>query len=565
MATRQRINLHGTWHYTLDQYRAGENRRYDAAVPAAHVVPGKNPVDHATAGRGRIKVPSNWNLAVEELKYFETQLWYYRRFKKPALRKGRRAFLCFEGSYYRTHAYLNETDLGQHLGGFTPFEFEITKQLTAGENLLAVMVDASRDADRCPTTVTDWFTYGGIYRDVFIEVRPAKFISDFFCQLDKRGKNIVGEISASAGGSATVTIKELGIEQAVKVPSGSKPGKFKIPAPEKLKRWTCEKPKLYTVTVTVGDDELTERIGFRTIEARGGEFLLNGEPIRLKGISVHEDHVTRGRALTDADRMDVFREARALGLNFLRLAHYPHSRRMAELADREGILLWEEIPVYWRILWTNKPTYDDAANQLTELIRRDRNRASVILWSVANETPASAEGRTDFLARLARLARRLDPTRLTTAAQFHEREGGKLVIKDPLAEHLDVLGVNQYGGWYGHFEGVDAMADFDNVHYPDKPVVVSEFGAGAKVGHRGKHKFTEDYQAKVYRRQLAAMAGSKGIRGLTPWILFDFRSPMRENIHQAGFNRKGLTAEDRKTRKQAFDVYAKFKKLDSFK
>lgn len=565
MASRRRISLNGTWSYTPDQYRAGENRKYFSEVPDSMVVPGKNPVDHDPHSRQRIKVPASWNMAVRELKYFETQLWYYRTFRPPVLRKGQRAFLCFEGSYYRTHAYLNGQDLGQHLGGFTPFEFEITRQLKSGDNLLAVMVDASRDADRAPTTVTDWFTYGGLYRDVYIEVRPAKHVTDFFCQLDKRGRNFVGEVSATAGGSATVTIKGLGVEARVKVPSGSRPGKFKIPAPGKLVRWSCDRPKLYEVTCTFGDDERSERIGFRTIEAKGGEFLLNGQPIRLKGISVHEDHATRGRSLTDADRTDVFREAEALGLNFLRLAHYPHSRRMAEMADRKGILLWEEIPVYWRIQWTNKATYDDAAGQLRELILRDRNRASVILWSVANETPSKAEGRTDFLASLARLAKRLDATRLTTAAQFQDREGDKLVINDPLAKHLDVLGVNQYGGWYGHFEGVDAMADFDNVHYPDKPVVVSEFGAGAKAGHHGRHKFSEEYQAKVYRRQLAAMSRSRGIRGLTPWILMDFRSPMRENRLQQGFNRKGLVADDRKTRKQAFAVYAKFSKLDKFK
>ncbi|MCG3181178.1 MAG: Beta-glucuronidase [Phycisphaerae bacterium] len=560
MTRRVRVSLNGKWNYVPDQYRGGEKRAYFVRTRPDMTAPGKDPVDHDMAGVATIPVPASWNMADPTLHYFEQQLWYYRTFRRPRMARGQRAFLCFEGSYYRTRAWLNEADLGpEHMGGFTPFEFEITRQLKAGENQLAVLVDAARDADRCPTTVTDWFTHGGLTRDVFIEVRPAKFVTSWYIQLDKRGRNLVGEVSATHGGTAVVSVPALGVEARVKIDAKRLTGKLSVPAPRKLVRWSTDNPKLYPVTVTFGDDVLADRVGFRTIEAKGGEVLLNGEPIFLKGISVHEDHVTRGRSLTDADREDIFREAGALGLNFLRLAHYPHSRRMAEMADRKGILLWEEIPVYWRILWTNPKTYADASNQLAELIRRDRNRAAVILWSVANETPPDVKGRTEFLANLARLARRLDPTRLTTAAQFHVREGGKLVISDPLAEHLDVLGVNQYGGWYGPRAQVDAMADFDNVHYPDKPVIVSEFGGGAKAGHRGREKFSEDYQALLYRRQLAAMNKARGIRGMTPWLLFDFRSPMRENRHQRGFNRKGLVAEDRRTRKLAFEVYRRFR------
>ena len=305
---------------------------------------------------------------------------------------------------------------------------------------------------------------------------------------------------------------------------------------------------------------MTDRVGFRTIETRDGKFFLNGEPIWLKGISVHEDHFRRGRAMTDVDRRDIFREAKALGLNFLRLAHYPHNRRMAQMADEAGVLLWEEVPVYWKIQWENRATYADAANQLAELILRDRNRASVILWSVANETPPDAAGRTTFLTNLVKLTRRLDRTRLVTAAQFCERAGRKLVINDPLAEHLDVLGVNQYGGWYGPgLKAADHMAIFENVRWPDKPVIVSEFGGGARAGVHGDFKFTEEYQARLYARQLAAMSKSPSIQGLTPWILFDFRSPMRMNRYQNGFNRKGLLDADRRTRKLAFDIYANFR------
>ena len=302
-------------------------------------------------------------------------------------------------------------------------------------------------------------------------------------------------------------------------------------------------------------------MGFRTVAVRGGRILLNGEPIYLKGICVHEDHITRGRSLTETDRRDIFRHIRDLGCNFLRLAHYPHSRRMAEMADRLGVLLWEEVPVYWRIIWKNRKTFADASNQLRELILRDRNRASVILWSVANETPVDAAGRTSFLARLSRQAHRMDPSRLTTAALFKKKgDDGRIYVDDPLAAELDVIGVNEYHGWYGEGSpaAADVMRSFSNFKYPDKPVILSEFGGGARAGFRGKGKFSEGYQAELYRHQLAALRQCGSIQGLTPWILMDFRSPMRHNRYQRGFNRKGLVDADRKTRKLAFKVYRDF-------
>jgi beta-glucuronidase len=530
--------------------------RYRRDVDLERCVAGA-PSDHSIDEERGIAVPSCWNLARRELHYFENTLWYYRRFRKPRVGRGERAFLCFEGAYYRTRVWVNEQAVGSHDGGYTPFRFEITKLLKTGENLLAVAVDARRLAERVPTSITDWFTYGGIYRDVFLEVRPEAYITDLHCTMDARGR-IVGSVSTSHAGEATLTIPELGIRKALTTRGKAPTARFTIRA--EPQRWKPGHPKLYAVTARFGRDEWTEDVGFRTVEVGGGEICLNGEPIRLKGISVHEDHFRRGRALTDADRRDVFRHAAALGLNFLRLAHYPHSRRMAQMADRAGVLLWEEVPVYWRILWTNPATYRDAANQLTELIRRDRSRASVILWSVANETPPDAPGRTAFLVRLARLARRLDRTRLVTAAQFMTERGGRLIVDDPLAAHLDVFGVNQYGGWYGRgIEEADRMARFENALYPETPVIVSEFGAGARAGVRGRFKFTEDCQARVYRRQLRAMSRAKNIRGMTPWILFDFRSPMRENRYQGGFNRKGLVDADRRTTKRAYDVYAAFR------
>ncbi len=551
---RRKVSLNGKWSYVLDQYNRGEQRKFMLPVKDSEA-PGKLPVDHDAEEVDLIDIPSSWNTAVRELKYYEQSLWYYRHFKRPENKARSRVFLHFEGSYYRTKVWLNGKEVGEHLGGFTPFEFDVT-DLLEKNNLLAVMVNSSRDADRAPTTITDWFTYGGIYRDVYLELRPARHVTDHFVYMDRAGKNIRGRIGATHAGVAELKIPELGISHKVKISAKNHSGAFAVPVPAKLKRWSFENPKLYNVTVSFAEDSVKDRIGFRTMAVKGDNILLNGDPVYLKGVSVHEDHWKRGRALTDVDREDVFRLAKDLNCNFLRLAHYPHSRRMAEMADEKGILLWEEIPVYWKIQWENRKTYKDVANQLKELIGRDRNRASVGMWSIANETPQTEPGRNEFLSSLSRLARRMDPSRLVTAAMFMSREDEKRVIKDPLAAAVDVIGINEYLGWYGPKKPKKAEV-MTNLQNPGKPVIISEFGAGARAGVHGSMRFSEEYQARVYKQQIKCLTQPDCIKGLTPWILIDFRAP-RYNRYQRGYNVKGLVDADRKTKKKAFDVYSRF-------
>jgi beta-glucuronidase len=227
---------------------------------------------------------------------------------------------------------------------------------------------------------------------------------------------------------------------------------------------------------------------------------------------------------------------------------------MTRAADRMGLLVWSEIPVYWTIAWNDTGTLADARAQLAEEIARDGNRASVILWSVGNETPVS-EARTRFLRTLVADARAADPARLLTAALEHHPTGASTErIDDPLGADLDVIGLNEYVGWYdGLPEKCDRLSW--SAAY-DKPIVVSEFGADAKVGLHGDAltRFSEEYQADVYRRQLAMLRRVPAVRGMSPWILVDFRSPRRPLPGvQDGWNRKGLVSNDGR-KKAAFGV-----------
>ena len=322
-----------------------------------------------------------------------------------------------------------------------------------------------------------------------------------------------------------------------------------------------DSPTLYTLNIKTNTDEITDQIGFRTIQTKGADVLLNGKPIFLKGISIHEESPLRGgRGNSKEDAEQLLKWAKELGCNYVRLAHYPHNENMLRLADQMGILVWEENPVYWTIDWENEATFENAKQQLTELIDRDKNRASVILWSMANETPNNA-ARNTFLKRLATFAKAKDPTRLISAALEQKNVEGKPLVRtihDPFASVVDVLSFNQYIGWY---DGeVDKCATISWEIEQNKPVIISEFGAGAKFGLHGEKtaRWTEEYQAYLYQETLKMIDQIDQLRGLSPWILVDFKSPRRvlPGI-QDDWNRKGLLSE-KGEKKQAFYVLQKY-------
>ena len=252
--------------------------------------------------------------------------------------------------------------------------------------------------------------------------------------------------------------------------------------------------------------------------------------------------------------------AKELGCNYVRLAHYPHNENMVRLADQMGILVWSEIPVYWTIDWQNKETYENAENQLKDEINRDKNRASVIIWSMANETPNS-DARFKFLHNLANTARKLDPTRLISAAlevSSADDNSNIKTINDPFADVVDVLSFNEYIGWYDGLPSKCRKIEWKIKQ--NKPVIISEFGGGAKFGFHADSltRWSEEFQKFVYEENIKMLERIPQLSGMTPWILVDFRSPRRPlaNI-QDGWNRKGLF-DNHGNKKEAFYVLQKF-------
>ena len=557
---RTSVSLDGGWHFIVDPYQGGEYTfhreiRSDGYFRNAAPRKGDNTlVEYDFSRSPMLKVPGDWNTQKESLFYYEGTLWYERDFNFQP-RAHHRTFFHVGAANYQAKVWVNGKFACAHEGGFTPFDCEVTQLLHSGSNFAVIAVDDTRLADGVPTLNTDWFNYGGLTRDVSLVDVPDTYIDAYDLHLNRDRSAIEGWIhveDAPPGATATVSLPEARLRTTITLDATGR-GAIRLDAAN-LQLWSPAHPRLYRVLLASGEDRIEDDIGFRTVTVDGSRILLNGEPIFLKGIAIHAEAPYRGgRAYSDQDVATLLGWARELGCNYVRLAHYPHDQRMTRATDRLGLLVWSEIPVYWAEQFGDPAVLAKAEQQLREEITRDRDKASIILWSIANETPATPE-RTQFLTTLAGDVRRLDNTRLVTAALLVRSEGPTRIIDDPLGRALDVIGANEYLGWYdGAPEAIDATQW--KIAY-DKPLIISEFGAGAKAGLHGSpsQRWTEEYQADVFRRQLKMLRRIPQLRGMSPWVLMDFRSPVRvlPGI-QDGYNRKGLVSNEGQ-RKQAFFV-----------
>jgi beta-glucuronidase len=557
---RKTVSLNGQWQTIIDPYESGyynyryqpsDNGYFKNAKPKSK----SDLIEYDFDTSATLNVPGDWNTQSDQLFFYEGTVWYKKSFDY-ARQPNTRLFVYFGAANYLADVYLNGEKIGQHEGGFTPFNFEITKLVRDTGNFLVVKVDNKRRRDAVPTLMTDWWNYGGLTREVKLVETPATFVHDYLIQLEKGSRQHVRGWVKLAGEKLnqkiTIRIPEAGLSKTFATDNN---GLAAIDFNADLKLWSPENPKLYEVLIEAETDQVRDRIGFRTIEARGTDILLNGRPIFLHGVCIHEEAPLRGgRAYSREDAQTLLGWAKELGANFVRLAHYPHNEFMIREADRLGILVWSEIPVYWTIQWENPATLENARNQLSEMIARDKNRAAVVIWSVANETPLS-DARLSFLKNLISHARSLDPSRLMSAAmERHYINDTTQMIDDPLGEYLDVLGCNEYVGWY---DGLPEKADrLEWRSKYQKPLVMSEFGGDALYGQHGDAltRWTEEYQENIYQHQIAMLKKIPFLRGTSPWILTDFRSPRRPLPKiQDYWNRKGLIS-NRGEKKKAFYV-----------
>jgi beta-glucuronidase len=567
---RPAASLNGEWSFIVDPQFVGlfNNRGQEKTSGyflnrKAH--PGDTrPVEYNFATAPKLRVPGDWNTQRPWLLYYEGPMWYERDFTYQP-RPHTRIFLHIGAANYRSWFWVNGQKVCEHEGGFTSFNCDVTSAIHPGSNFVVAAVDSTRLADGVPALQPDWWNYGGLTRTISLITVPDSFIDQYDVHLERGPADTIAGwahvVDAAPGQTVTLSIPELNA-QTTSIVSPDGHAAFRIDV-HGLVRWSPETPRLYKVQLTTGSDSITDLIGFRTIEVRGTEILLNGQPIFLRGVCIQGEAPYRlGRAYTTRDADILLGWARELGANYVRLVHFPHDETMLRAADRMGILVWSENPVYQGIEFDNPAVLVKARQQLDEEINTYRNHASIIIWSMANETPNNPV-RTQFISTLAAQARQLDPTRLISAALLVRTEGNTKIVDDPLGSALDVIGANEYIGWYEK-RPQDADTTAWKIDY-QKPLIMSEFGGAAKAGLHGPdtQRWTEEYQADIYRHQLVMFGHIPQLRGLSAWILMDFRSPNRPLAGiQDEFNRKGLIS-DQGHKKLAFYVLQKAYKQKS--
>jgi beta-glucuronidase len=556
---RPSLSLNGEWASIVDPYFSGlfsfhHEEKADGWFLNRKAQPGDPfPTEYDYSKAPKLKVPGDWNTQRESLMFYEGPVWYERNFDYQP-KEHSRTFLHVGAANYRSWFWVNGKKVCEHEGGYTGFNCEVTPVIKRGSNFVVTVIDNTRREDNVPTLETDWWNYGGLTREVALIEVPESFIDQYDLHLAQSGNAIEGWVHVTGGSvlSVQVEISELHANSSAVVDAnGRAPIHFAV---QGLERWSPENPTLYEVTLRAGNDSIHDLIGFRTVEVQGTRILVNGKPTFLRGICIHAEAPYRtGRAYSNQDAETLLGWAKELGSNFVRLAHYPHDETMLRAADRMGLLVWSENPVYWALQFDNPKVLAKAEQQLDEEIGNLRNHASIILWSMANETPNS-DARTHFIATLAARTRSLDSTRLITAALLVRADGHRKIVDDPLGKALDVIGVNEYIGWYEQDPETADVTNWDIAY--DKPLIVSEFGGDARAGLHGREseRWTEEYQANIYRHQLPMLNRIPQLSGISPWILMDFRSPNRVLPGvQDEFNRKGLISEQGQ-KKMAFYV-----------
>lgn len=546
VSARHCTNLNGKWQVIIDPAGAGDWRQvWKEKKPEKKT----DFFEYSFEGGPVFNVPGDFNSQMTELKYFEGTVWYKKSFDyNPD--KNKRLFLHFGAVNYLADVYLNGNLLGKHEGGFTPFQFEITNSVHNGGNSIVVRVNNQRLKDGIPGLGFDWFNYGGITRDVNLVETDNSFISDYFIQLKKHSFNEVqGWVKLNGAHSrqnVEIKIPELKIVYKSK---SDDTGLAEVKFSSGFDLWSPENPRLYKIIIQCETDTIVDNIGFRSIEAKGSKILLNGKPVFLKGINIHEENPFRAaRAFSESDASILLTWAKELGCNMVRLAHYPHNEYMIRLAEKMGIMVWDEIPVYQQVEFSTPGVSDKMDLMMREMVNRDKNRCGVIVWSLSNETSPSPS-RDRALVNLSDKCRLLDSTRLITSVINDQHYNNNAInVWDTLYRHFDIISLNEYLGWYVPWQGRPEDVKWNFV-CKDKPIVISEFGGEALYGNNKGPKdeaasWSEEYQEQIFKDQVEMLKAIPDLCGTFPWLLVDYRSPGRMHpVYQNGWNRKGLLSD----------------------
>jgi len=556
---RQVNDLSGFWQFCFDAAETGLENGFD---------------------NGRfIAVPASWNEIFEDDRDNLGPGWYQTRFQLPWGYAGKRIQIRFGSVNYLADVWLNGRYLGQHEGGHLPFTFDVTESVQADENLLVVRVDGQLAFDRVPSgNITgadtdffpshsgnypqaqfDFFPFCGIQRPVLLTAVPHLSIADITVTTEIAGADGIVKVAVETDGSGEVDINLSGFDKEVvgAVDMDGKTAVATLTVPQ-AKFWSPDAPNLYDLAVTLHEnnqviDSYTLPVGIRTIVVQGSQLLLNGEPIYLTGFGRHEDFPIHGRGFNPAVIIKDYALMKWIGANSFRTTHYPYSDEMMMLADKLGFLIIDEIPavgLYFREDGLER-RLELCRQQISELIARDKNHPSVIMWSIANEPHSEHDNAVPFFQNLAGLTRELDDTRPVTLVSF-------LGLPEESFAFLDAICLNRYLGWYsepGRIEDGTALlsTDLDAIHQKyGKPIIITEFGADTIPGMHAQppEMFSEEYQVAYLTQTIDILRSKPYVVGEHVWNMCDFKTS-QGITRVGGLNHKGVFTRDRRPKMAA--------------
>lgn len=582
---RNVLNISGIWNFLADPQAVGISEKWYEQLPDG----------------SPIAVPGSWNDQKEGLHHYLGHVWYERETFVPATWKSERVFLRVGSANYLAKVWVNGQEVGVHEGGHLPFAFDISSYVRFGQqNRITIEVENELRADRVPlgnvrasmrnypATNYDFFPFGGLHRDVILYTVPRKSsLSDvtITTQLDGTITLKVEKTGTAKGGCVSLRGHD-GKTASRSFSFSGNTATVKVQIPD-VQLWSPEHPYLYETTVELKDggktvDAYRCQTGVRTIAVEGSRLLLNGKPIHLRGFGKHEGFPIFGRAFAQPVAVKDFELMRWTGANSFRTSHYPYDESVYDMADRLGFLIIDEMPSVGLYFYDEQDNIDRRRavcdQYLEEMIRRDKNHPSVIIWSVANEPSykgmggANYDGKEQkgddrenqqaiqFLGGLVKQAKEMDPTRLSTFVGVSGGPASWLSV-------CDIVCINRYYGWYtnaGDMEGAIKILDGEleriwGLYH--KPIIMTEFGADAIAGEHSEYAvmFSEEFQCNFITDYLNLANTKDYVAGMHIWNFADFTTG-QAMFRVAAKNFKGVFTQDRKPKMAAHMLHERWNK-----
>ncbi len=546
-------------------------------------------VDNGQIGAWQeVNLPHSWNTqdTLDGDNKYRMGQGLYQKELELEVKPDRRYFLRFEGVNIKCRVRVNGQEAGSHRGGYTAFAFEITGLVKPGKNLIEVLVDNSFDREIMPL-YCDYNFYGGIYRSVYLisTAKSAIAVTDFASPGvyltqkkvtdDQAELEFLARVSAADASGLTVRFRvmdatgtEVKTADAAPAPKGpwlEATVQLNLDHPH---LWNgVADPYVYKIRAELlssgqAVDAVEQPLGLRYFRVDGEQgFFLNGKNYQLHGMNRHQDREGKANAISDADQEEDFALMREMGVNAVRLAHYPQADLAYSICDRDGIVVRAELPFYGLTgdatgIFLNNPKFrENLKQQLVEMIRQNYNHPSIVFWGLFNELTPPGDP-VPLLRELNDLTHQEDPYRLTTAATF---------LEGRLNDVADLSCWNQYWGWYyGWVQNFALFIDTQHKYHPQRRLCISEYGAGASVHQHSEfnrpvittgHWHPENYQAYVHEKMWAMIAERPFLWAAFPWVMFDFSVVKRNEGDRPNLNDKGMITFDRKIKKDAFFFY----------